>query len=317
MALYLSESDVQSLIAMPKAIEVVEEAFRRLAAGEATNEPRVRAINADVVVHTMSATARWLGAAGWKCYASSKAGTTFHVGLYDTATASLTALLAADLLGRFRTGAATGVAVKHLSAPETTEVTVIGAGKQARTQLMAVAAVRPIRQAKVHSRSPQLRSNFAAELSKALEVDVVPVPDLQEAAKEAPIIITATTSAQPVVMSDWVRDDALVCAVGANWTRRREIDPLLVQRCQSVVCDDIFACRAEAGDLVLAAEEGCFDWSRAIDLATVVTAGLPASPRSPSAVLFKSVGLAIEDVVLGRHLVELARQRGVGTELEL
>ena len=116
-ALYLTEAEVEGLLDMPSAVAAVEEAFGQLAAGQAANVPRQRAMGRGIVLHSMSAAADYLGLVGWKCYATTKAGAKFLVGLYESQTGSLVALLEADRLGQMRTGATTGVAVRHLSAP--------------------------------------------------------------------------------------------------------------------------------------------------------------------------------------------------------
>ena len=107
-------------------------------------------------------------------------------------------------------------------------------------------------------------------------------------------------------------EGTLVCAVGSNWPRRAEIDTHTIRRADNVVCDSVEACRHEAGDFAAAMENGIFDWSRAVDLAEVV-AGRAVGRNNPQSVtLFKSVGLAIEDVALGGRLLADARTKGIG-----
>src|SRR5262245_23617583 len=108
-ALYLTEADVERLLDIKQAVEVCEEVFRRLAAGEADNIPRARAHAPGIILHTMSAAAAYLGMLGWKCYTTTRQGAKFHLGLYDSSGALL-ALVEADKLGQLRTGATTGVA---------------------------------------------------------------------------------------------------------------------------------------------------------------------------------------------------------------
>src|SRR5436190_23529291 len=152
--IYLTEDHVAALLSMPLAIEVMEEAFRHLAAGEAMNVPRVRAQGKGIVLHSMSAAADYLGLVGWKCYTSTKQGARFLIGLYE-ASGELVALIEADRLGQLRTGAASGVAAEWLAPREATEVGLFGSGRQARTQLAAIAVARPIKRAFVYGRSPQ------------------------------------------------------------------------------------------------------------------------------------------------------------------
>jgi alanine dehydrogenase len=315
--LYLSEQDVERLVELPTAIAVVEEAFRQMAAGRAMNVPRVRARASGIVLHTMSAAAEYLGLVGWKCYTTTPGGARFHVGLYDAQSGEMIALIEADRLGQLRTGATTGVAVSRLAVPAASEVGLFGTGHQAETQLEAVAAVRKLSRVLVYGRNAARRKAFAARMAERLAIEVTPVERPEQAVANLPIVVTATTSATPVFRGRDVAEGALVCAVGSNWQNRAEIDVEVIQRAGTIVCDSVEACRNEAGDVREAIERGMFSWSSAIDLGDVVAGRSSARRDERSIVLFKSVGLAIEDVALGGKSIELAREKGVGRELSL
>jgi alanine dehydrogenase len=314
-ALYLTEADVARLLDIRVAIDVVEEAFRRLASGEATNVPRERAAAPGIVLHTMSAAAAYLGITGWKCYTTTRPGARFLVGLYSNQTGSPVALIEAELLGQLRTGAATAVAAQWMAPLAATEIGLFGAGRQAQTQLAAISAVRPLTQAFVYSRNETKRSAFAARMSVELGIEVSPVDRPQEAAEELPIVVTATTSREPVFDGAWLNEGTFVAAIGSNWPNRAEIDANVIRRADNIVCDSVEACRKEAGDFADALERGVFDWTRAVDLADVVAGRAVGRSQSESITLFKSVGLAIEDVALAGKLLELARREGAGVEL--
>src|SRR5580698_8602209 len=160
-AIYLTEVDVQQLVDMPQAIDVVREAFRQLAAGKADNVPRVRARAPGVVLHSLSATAAYLGLVGWKVSTTTRSGAQFLVGLHDAVTGKCEALIEADRLGQLRTGATTAVAAEWLALPRASEIGIFGAGRQARTQLEAVASVRSLSMAYVYSRTAATRQKFA------------------------------------------------------------------------------------------------------------------------------------------------------------
>ena len=285
-AIYLTEADVERLLNIETAIEVCEEAFRSLAAGQAENVPRARAQASGIILHSMSAAADYLGLVGWKCYTTTRQGARFHVGLYDSA-GSLLALIEADRLGQLRTGATTGVAVEWMAEPQATEMGLFGSGWQAQSQLAAVARVRPIKIAYVYSRNEQKRNDFADRMSAQLGIDVRPVDRPQEAAEDLPIVVTATT---------------------------RAAYPSAHPR-YNIVCDSIKACQLEAGDFVEALEKGIFDWSRAVELSDVIVGKATGRNTRESIALFKSVGLALEDVALAGKLLELARAQQVGREL--
>lgn len=315
--LYLTEADVGHLLDIRTAIDVVEDAFRHWAAGQVENVPRHRAAAPGVVLHTMSASAAYAGFVGWKCYATTRRSALFHVGLYDAETGQLAALIEADFLGQLRTGATTAVAAEWMAPRDATEVGLFGAGKQARTQLAAIAAVRPLKRAFVYSRDEARRAAFAEEMSERLNLEVLPVDRPQGASEELPMVITATSSATPVFDGGGLAEGALVCAVGSNWLNRAEIDATVIRRADNIVCDSVEACRHEAGDFRDALQRGLFDWSRAVNLADVVTGRATGRNSRESICLFKSVGLAIEDVALGAKLLQLAKANGVGAELAL
>lgn len=314
-AIYLTEADVTRLLDMRMAIDAVEEAFQRLAAGEASNVPRQRAKAPGVVLHSMSAALPYLGWVGWKCYTTTRHGARFLLGLYESESGRLAALVEADRLGQLRTGAVTGVAAEYMAPLEAAEAGLFGAGHQAETQLAALAAVRQLKRAFVYSRDEKKRVAFADRMSDELAIEVSPVDRPQEAAEELPLVVTATNSAEPVFDGHWLAEGAFVAAVGSNWLSRAELDSTVVRRADNIVCDSIAACKNEAGDFVDALQKGVFDWSRAVELADVA-AGRAVGRGSPeSLTLFKSVGLALEDVALGAKLLELARREGIGAPL--
>lgn len=316
-ALYLQEQDVEQLLDARTAMDLVEEAFRNWSAGEAVNVPRQRAVVPGFVLHTMSAAAPYLGVAGWKAYATTRAGNRFHCGLYDLENGRLLALIEADRLGQLRTGATTGVALAHLALQDATELGLFGAGWQAETQLAAACVARPIKQAFVYSRNEAKRTDFCRRMSDRLQITVSAVDRPHEAAADLPIVITATTSSEPVFEGSCLAEGATVAAVGANWLKRTEIDADVVRLADNIVCDNVEACRNEAGDFRDALERGLFDWSRAVDLSDVISGRAVGRRTRESVVLFKSVGLGIEDVAVANYVYREASRRGIGIELPI
>lgn len=300
----ITEQDVNARLKMPDVLKAVERAFAELAAGQASNAPRMRAIGQGMVVHSMSATAAYLGLSGWKQYVTTRQGAHFYVGLHD-ASGRLIALIEANRLGQMRTGAASGVAARHLAVADADRLGLIGCGWQAESQLEAIHCVRPLREALVFSRDPGRRAAFAQRMSEKLGLQVTAVEQAEDAVRDMPMVVTATTSGQPVLSYDWLKTDAFVAAVGSNWLTRRELDVETVARATRVVCDDVDACRGEAGDLIKAVANGQFHWQDARSLSAVV-AGASQSPgqQHHGISLFKSVGLAIEDVATAALLLQ-------------
>lgn len=316
-ALYLTEADVNLLLDMPTTIGLVEQSFLHWAEGRVSNVPRNRAVGKGIMLHTMSAADDALGFVAWKAYTTTKHGARFLVGLYESATGKLAALIEADRLGQLRTGATTGVALKHLAVPDADRLGLFGTGTQARTQLEAAADVRRLKKVFVYGRDAERRTAFARSVSEELQLDVVPVSSPSEAVRDLPIVITATTSREPVFDGRDLSPGCTLCAVGSNWLNKTELDATAVRRAARVVCDDLVACKHEAGDLHFAAQHGAFDWIQAVSLAEVI-AGRNAGRMSPDdIVLFKSVGLAAEDLAPAVELFRRATEQGRGVELPI
>lgn len=314
-ALFLTEDEVRDLIDMETAIEVLDEAFRELAAGRAQNVPRARAGSPGVMLHTMSAAAESLGVVGWKAYTTTRTGARFHVALYDAQSGEMLVLMEADYLGQVRTGAASGVATQYMARPDAKTVGIFGTGKQARTQLKAVCTVRRIEQVEVYSRNDERRVRFAEEMSEYCNTRVVPVHAPDAAAAEKDIVITATSSREPVFDGRILDEGTHLNVVGSNFLLKAEIDDTTVRRADVIVCDSIAQCRLEAGDFVAALEEGAIDWAHVKELSAVV-AGTETGRATPENItLFKSVGLALEDVAVAARILQLANEEGVGTRL--
>jgi ornithine cyclodeaminase/alanine dehydrogenase-like protein (mu-crystallin family) len=260
----------------------------------------------------MSAAAEYLGVVGLKAYTTTKTGARFLVSLFDAASGELMAMLEADRLGQLRTGAATGVALKYLAAPDTATLGLIGTGYQAETQLAAAAAVLPLKTVRVFGREDQRRQHFAAKMSAQLGVEVLPAESAAAAIAEMPVVITATSSSRPVLDGNELARGAIVVATGSNWQQKAELDVTTIRRAELVVCDSIAACELEAGDFREALETGVFAWDRAIELADVVAGKVANLDQPRELTIFKSVGLAIEDIAVAAETVRLAKEQGLG-----
>lgn len=314
-ALYLTETDVRELLDIEIAIDIVEEAFRQVALGGAMNVPRARAHAEGIYLHTMSAVAKYLDVAGWKAYTSTSHGARFHVGLYSATSGELLALIEADYLGQLRTGAASGVATEWMARPDAKVVGLFGSGRQARTQLKAVCAMRKIEMVEVYSRHEERCQQFADLMSEWCNTRVVPSRNPDAVAAEKDIVICATTSRIPLFEGKVLDEGTHLNVIGSNFLNKAEIDAATVQRADTIVCDSIEQCRLEAGDFVQALEAGAVEWSNMRELGDVV-AGRETGRKTPESItLFKSVGLAIEDVALAARLVQLAEKEGLGRRL--
>ena len=314
-ALFLTEKDVHTLIDMRTSIDVVEDAFRRLSNSEAMNAPRQRVRTSGVMLHTMSASAEDAGFVGWKAYTTTRSGARFLVGLYDALTGELRLLVEADLLGQLRTGAASGVATRYLARTSAETVGVFGAGLQAQTQLQAVCSVRSIRHVEVYCRDESRRREFAARMSGLCSTRVVAAADPVPVAENKDIVICATTSKRPVFPGESLGPGTHVNAIGGNMLSRQEIDGTTIQRADHIVCDNIEQCRIESGELVDAADSGLIDWSDVAELGDIADGRRAGRQRESDITLFKSVGLAIQDVAMAAELFRRATTRKFGSAL--
>lgn len=315
--LYLTEDDVRQVLTMDVALPAVEAAFRKLSLDEAENVPRQRCQTDHVMLHVLPAAAKTLGALGYKAYTTSKAGARFHVTLFDPKTGEITAHLQADYLGQVRTGAASGVATKKLARPDAATVGLYGTGKQARTQLVAVCKVRPVKRVHVYSRDEAKRTAFAAEMTRECGTEVVPVTTPEEAAEGLDVIITATSSREPVLRGAWVTNGTHLNLIGSNFLAKAEVDADVFRRAAIVTADSKEQARLEAGDFTAALRDGVLQWSNVTEFAHVLTGRYPGRQSPTDVTVFKSLGLGIEDIAVAVKVVELARQRGVGREFPL
>lgn len=314
-AIYLTEEDVLELADVESAIEAIEGAFRHLAEQQASNISRARVAAPGIVLHTMSAAAEYLGYVGWKAYTTTRSRARFHVGLYDATTGEFAALIEADYLGQLRTAAASGVATEYMARPDVKTVGLFGAGKQARTQLKAVCTVRRIERVTVYCRNADRRRAFAQEMSEYCGTQVVPAHSPEETAAEKDIVICATTSKVPLFEGRVIDPGTHLNVVGSNYLAKAEIDVETVRRADTIVCDSVEACQREAGDFVEALEAGIINWPLMHDLADVVSGKQTGRALPEHVTLFKSVGLAIEDVALGVKILERARAENIGRSL--
>jgi alanine dehydrogenase len=312
--LYLTEAEVGRLVTIDLALEAVGAAFRKMGCDEAENVPRHRCQTDLVMLHVLPAAAKTLGAIGFKAYTTSKAGAKFHVTLFDAKNGEMTAILEADLLGQFRTGAASGIATKKLARTDSSTVGCIGTGKQARTQVLAVCKVRKIKQVKVYGRDADRCRSFAATLSTETGVEVVPASSAEEAAKQE-IVITATSAREPVLSGAWLQPGSHVNLVGSNFLSKAEADVDVFRRAALVAVDSKEQARLEAGDFVAALSAGVLQWSDIYEFAPMLVGRYPGRESPEAITVFKSLGLGIEDVALAVKLVELARQQGLGREI--
>jgi alanine dehydrogenase len=307
--LYLRESDVAALLDPADAVEVVEASFRRMAAGDVEIAPRRRLRLPEGALADMAAADRGLGVAGAKLYAATSQGATFVVCLFDGESSELVAVIEADHLGCLRTGAASGVAARHLARAGATTLGVLGCGHQAVTQVACIrAAVPSIERVVAFCRTPERLSAFCERVGAE-------AGETHRDAAGLDVVVTITTSRDPVIRGEWLRQGALVVAAGANVASRRELDNVVLERASFVCCDRLEQAQVESGDLIDPVEAGVLDWLEVHELHEVVAGEVVARHSDEDVIVFKSNGIAAWDVALGVEAVRRARESGVGLAL--
>jgi len=308
--LYLTETDVASLLTPADAVDAIEACFARMARGVVENRPRYRLRLQEGRLAVMAAADLELGYAGSKTYAAvAGSGARFVVLLFRFDAAELVAVIEADKLGQLRTGAASGVAAKHLARPGASTLGVIGCGWQAESQIVCIRAALPsVEEVVAYCRTESKLLDFCNR------VGAEPGESNQDAAR-CDVVVTITTSRDPVLRGEWLRAGALVCAAGANDGRARELDNVVLERASFVCCDSVENARLESADLIEPVEQGTLDWLEVNELGDVVAGEVQGRSSDDDIAVFKSNGLAAWDVAIAAAAVDRARERGVGTEL--
>jgi ornithine cyclodeaminase/alanine dehydrogenase-like protein (mu-crystallin family) len=296
MALFLSEENVKELFPMKKALECIEASFAAQHTGRAVNQSRQRLFQPGFSLHYMAAAMADERLAGMKIYTITSGTARFLFLLFAVETGTLLAVMEADHLGRIRTGAASGVASKHLARSDASRVGLIGAGRQARTQLEAVATVRKIQTARVFARNQSHREEFCKEMTSQLKFPVEPATSAEEATRFGDIVITATSSSEAVVKGEWLRPGTHINAIGANMSTRRELDDAVLRQAGTIAVDSRNQAQGEAGDLIQGLPAINRSWDTVVELHEVVNANGPRRNSDAEITIFKSCGIAIWDV---------------------
>ena len=313
--LYFTESDVRELLSMDEAIRLLQTAFERLAKGDAINQPRRRLIlPTGSVLHYMAASdGSYFGAKIYSAHA--RHGAHFLFLLYRAEDAAPLALLEANLLGQIRTGAASGLATRHMARPDASTLGIIGSGFQAQSQMAAMTAVRSFRQVKVWSRDRAKRNSFAVECSGKFSIPVVAVDTAEEAVRGSTIVVTATNAKDPVLSPEWIAPGTHINAMGSNQARRRELPAELIHRADWIAVDSLEQARMESGDLIMALDEDGWKDPKLVQLKDVVASKTARERRPADITIFKSNGIALEDVMCAGYVYERGLKEGRGAEM--
>ncbi|MGA2591318.1 MAG: ornithine cyclodeaminase family protein [Bryobacteraceae bacterium] len=324
MTLCLSEADIRAVLPMPDLIGAMESALTAFSSGGVVQPVRpVIEMGEAAFFAAMPGFVRdppMLGAKLVTVIASNQArGLATHqaaILLLDPETGVLLAVMDGRLITEMRTAAVSAVSMRHLARADAAVLAILGSGVQARSHLAALTLERPFREVRAWSPTPAHLQKFVAEAA----VPIRPCQTAAEAVRGADVIALTTASSEPVFANDWVASGAHVISVGACRPNQREMDPALLARAR-VVVDSRAAAFQESGDIILGEREGRFAKEQVVELGEVAAGRAPGRApgrASPSEItVFKSLGLAVEDLVAARLAYQRAREQGKGIEIHL
>jgi len=311
--IHLTDAQLDELVGIDDAIPALERGFRDFANGGAAVQPRVRTEAGGVKLSTLGAVVPALGVAGAKVYSTLAGRFDFSIVLFSTLDGSLLATLDANAITRIRTAATTVVAVRALAKPRARTAAVFGTGVQGRAHALALAAHTGLRSFRIVGLEGT--DELAAELNAAgaaRGVEAVAC-DAADAIRGADVIVTATRATGALFDGAAVPAGALVAAIGSSLPNTRELDDALLARAARIVVELRQQARQEAGDLLLA-QPGTFEWAHTVELGDVLVGRARGRARDDDIVVYKAVGIGLQDIVLAGIAWEKYRSRnGVET----
>ncbi len=325
-ALVLSQSEVRKLLPMETCIGLMEQALATLSKGDAVNPLRqgIRLPDGLGILGMMPGYMPTPHALGLKAVAvfPGNHGTEYdsHQGvvlLFDVENGSPIAIIDASEVTAIRTAAATGVATKLLAREDAHQLAILGSGVQAGTHLEAMCVVRNIESVRVYSPNPKNRERFASNAAERLRLPVTPTGSAQEAVDQADIICTTTSATEPILLGDWISPGCHINAVGSSIRSARELDTAAVVRSRLFV-DRIESTVNEAGDFLFPKQEGALTDDHIVgEIGDILLGNLSGRETPDEITLFKSLGVAVEDLAAADFVYHAAKRDGVGTWVDL
>jgi len=316
MALFLKDEDVAQCVDMDAMLEAIESMQRQYGDGQAHNMTRRKIIAESGMLSVMGGGLFYQGLLGVKTYTVVKGAYSFQVSLYDANTGKLLLYTQANRLGQLRTGATTGVAIKHLANPGAATVGIVGTGGQAPTQLEAVSKVRGIKNIKAFSRDPERREEFAKKMTDTMGVEVSAAASNEDAVRDCDIVLCIAATMEPVVEGVWLKDGSTLIGAGPTTWRAREVDEATLTRAGKLIVDSTEQAAIEAGDLCSAVDKGIIQWSKVHELRHVVSGAVSGRDSQDQVVYAKIMGTGVADVAAAKLAYDSAKAKGLGTEMD-
>ncbi len=318
MTLYLTESEIKKIINMELALNSVEEAFQLIASGDAVTKPRERLPVGSSNLNYMSAGIDKQNLTGLKIYVpGGNTGTKFYFHIMNALNGEMVAIMEANALGQFRTGAASGVASKYLAKKDSKRVLLIGTGYQAYTQALALDSVFELDEIYVYSRSEENRMNFINNYSSAMKSKLISVENIESEVDSIDIISVITNSKTPVINNDVIESGVHINAAGSNHSLRRELDTKTILKADKIFVDDIDQAKMECGDLIYPESLGLIQWRNIINFSDVLKFPERFKRNNKDITIFESQGLALWDLVTAINVCEIAKSKGMGEKINV
>ena len=316
MAMFLRDNEVAQCVTMDGMLEAIENMQDRYGRGGAYNLGRRKIIAETGMLSVMGGGLFYEGVLGVKTYTVVRGSYSFQVSLYDASTGKLLCYTQANRLGQLRTGATTGVAVKHLARKGPLTVGIIGTGGQAPTQLLAVSSVREVAKVKAYSRNEERRSEFAARMTDSLGIKVTAAVTNEDAVRGSDLVIGIAATTEPVVKGDWLEDGATVIGAGPTTWRVSEVDEGTLTRANKLFVDSLEQVSIEAGDIAAAVDKGLLNWSQLSELRHAVCGAISGRDDDGQVVYAKLMGTGVADVAAAKLAYDSAKEMGLGTEMD-
>ena len=316
MTLFLKDEDVAQCVTMDGMLEAIESMQQHYGNGEAHNMTRRKVIANSGMLSVMGGGLFHLGLLGVKTYTVVKGSYSFQVSLYDANNGELLCYTQANRLGQLRTGASTGVSVKHLANPGDVTVGIIGTGGQAPTQLEAVSKVRNIKDVKAFSRTQDRREAFASKMTDTMGLSVSAAASNEDAVRDCDVVLCVAATMDPVVEWAWLKEGSTVIGAGPTTWRAREVDEATIIGAGKIIVDSAEQAAIEAGDLCSAVDKGLIQWSKVHELRHVVSGAVTGRDNQGQTVYAKIMGTGVADVAAAKLAYDCAKAKGLGQEMD-
>ncbi len=309
--LWITEQEVVAALSLPEAIEALEKGLTLEAKGVARNMPKTAQIwGGHHTLHAVGAGVEGAHTVGTKTWAHTAGGATPLVTLWNSDTGKLEAIIEAFALGQMRTGGISGVATARMAPEDADELAIIGTGKQALTQVVAVAAVRHLKRIRVYSPTAENRRAFIGKLEKLFPaIALIEAASVEDAIKDASIVTAVTRAREPIITARMLAKGTHFNAVGAITPEREEFTQDVFDRVDQIAVDMVESVKSLSAEFKKRFAEG--NWSKVRPLSELVAAK-SSRPKHADLTLFKAMGMGLSDLALGIEILSRVRRSGGG-----